>query len=264
MIDSDEGALSTLLRDAAGDAVRTVPTPAFATITGRARRRRLGRRIGASAFAVLAVLALGAGIRFAVPAPVPTPAPVLAPELDPVMKPMLTVVPVLIWQPVPGAGAKETDVQNTIFHALPGPRDGGIYDDVRELFPDAPAGWSGFAVDQSATLAQFQQAAADLKKLPGVQDAQLLTRPGMWFTVTAVARDPAVQNANMDTRGFPPTIKGWASPGVDTGDKKLYSVRLTYLGPPIDRPTFELLRARVAQSVGIEAAAASVKMETMS
>lgn len=70
----------------AGDAVRTAPTPEFRTITGRARTRRICRRAGAAAFALVACLALGTGIRLVTPEPAPDAAAVLAPDLDQVMR----------------------------------------------------------------------------------------------------------------------------------------------------------------------------------
>jgi hypothetical protein len=279
MIDNDEGALGTLLRDASGDAVRTVQVPDFETIVGRARRRRAGRLAAGTTFAVVVCLTLIVGItaearRDTTPAPLqgrPTAsaaaavaaaqAAARAAAADPELAPTLADIPILVWTEEPGAAVDQMAFIQAVFQALPGDRDTPSLEEVRARFPDAPHDGPGLTSDQSATVAQFQQAAVNINRLAGIKDARVIVMPGMWFTVKAVARKSGVPEGGIDTEGLP-AVSGWAGGSEQVDGVSRTFVRLTYCGPAILRQAYDLIRERVGQSVQIDGPSTTVKPES--
>lgn len=280
MIDNDEGALGTLLRAASGDAVRTVQVPAFEAVVGRAQRRRAGRLAAGTTFALVLCLTLAAGIsaagrRDTTPAPqqvlpaASASAAVAAAKAaaesaagDPELAPTLADIPILVWTEEPGERVDPMAFIRAVFQALPGDRDTSNIEEVRAVFPDAPHDGPGMTSDQSATVAQFQQAAVNINALAGIKDARVIVMPGMWFTVRAVAQKAGVPEGGIDTKGLPTAIKGWAGGSDTTDGVTRTSVRLTYCGPAISRQAYDLIRERVGQAVQIDGPSTTVKPES--
>lgn len=280
MIDNDEGALGTLLRAASGDAVRTVQVPDFDTIVGRARRRRAGRLAAGTTFALVVCVSLVVGITAAARRDVTPAAPhglptasaaaavaaagsaAQAAAKDPELAPALADIPILVWTEEPGESVDDMAFIRAVFQALPGDRDTSNLKEVRAVFPDAPHDGPGMTSDQSATVAQFQQAAVNINGLAGIRDARVIVMPGMWFTVTAVAQKSGVPEGGIDTDGLPVAVKGWAGGSEKVDGVSRTSVRLTYCGPAIVRQSYDLIRERVGQSVQIDGPSTTVKPES--
>lgn len=256
--------LDELLRDAADDGGRRVVPPPYEVIRDVARRRRVTTIATAGGLAV--VLAVGAGVaagtRFAA-APAPQP-PAHTVVDDPALRPYRTTMPVLVWTPAPGRKADDVHTMafsSAVFAALgPGDREFSNLEDLRTEFPDAPVGGPALAMEQSVTKTQLQRAAAELKEVDGVQDARVVEVTGMWFIVSGTSGPITYKEidagiGNVDPTGFPTGIRGGAGGTKPLGDGKfLWTQRITYFGPSLDRATFDLLRTRVAESVHIDPA----------
>jgi hypothetical protein len=257
--------LEELLRGAADDAGRRVVPPSYELLRDVAHRRRITKiaTVGGLAAVLAMAVGLASGIRFtAAPAPQPPAHTVVD---DPALRQYRTTMPVLVWTPMPGLRADEVDAKQfygTVFAALgPGDRDYTNLVDIRTWFPDAPVGGPGLAMDQSVTKAQLQRAAAALKKVDGVRDAGVIEVTGMWFIVSGTSGPITAKEAtshslgNVDYTGFPKGVGGGAGGTKRLGDGKfLWTERITYFGPSLDRATFDLLRTRVAASVHIDPA----------
>lgn len=248
---------------------------------GGVRGRRTATVAVSGAVAVALSLGLGASVVGAAErrysGAVRVPAAASAGALDPSLRPYWTRIPILLW--TPAAGADREAVQGTaafrtaVFSALgDGDHDYSNIDDLRKLFPDAPAGGPAVVIDQSTTTAQLHRAAANLRRLDGVQDAKVVQVTGLWFTVSATA--PAAAPAPvtgpkpggapvvrtmpgkpgstpvLDPTGLP--VRGSAG-GLDrTPDGRwIRWVRATYVGPAIDRATFDRIRHRAAKALRI-------------
>ncbi|MFC6019243.1 hypothetical protein ACFP2T_23925 [Plantactinospora solaniradicis] len=268
--------LDTMLRDAADDATRRAIVPPYGLVQRVAGRRRAARVATAGVFGAVLVLVVGvAAVTGAGPdrdEVRPQPA-ASATALDPSLREYWTEIPVLTW--TPDAGVEAPDVTSTnefrtaVFSALgPGDHDFSHLKDLRTDFPDAPVGGPAVAVDQSVTEAELERAAANLRKLDGVQDARVVEVPGLWFTVSATgaaASAPAASGPGrspvIDLEGIP--IRGSASGQErDAQNRWISWVRATYVGPAIDRATFDLLRARAAEAVKIDVSQVVVTAES--
>ncbi|SCL17488.1 hypothetical protein GA0070624_1304 [Micromonospora rhizosphaerae] len=263
--------LDTMLRDAADDATRRAIVPPCDLVQGLARRRRTAKVATAGVFGVVLFLAIGvAAVTGAGPdrdEDRPRPA-ASATALDPSLREYWTEIPILTWTPDAGRTASAVSSTNefltAVFSALgPGDHDFSQLNDLRTVFPDAPVGGPAIAIDQSVTRAELEHAAANLRKLDGVQDARVVEVPGLWFTVSATG--PAVSG-----NGMPPVIdlegirlNGSASGRHRDAQKRWVNwVRATYVGPAIDRATFDLLRARTAEAVHIDVSQVVVTAES--
>jgi hypothetical protein len=267
MTDTDER-ISALLRDAAGDAGRATvpPGPDVAAATARARH---GRRVAGGAFALVACVLAGSWAMTGARPDASPPAPAVPPAVrdldDPVLRPYRTDVPVLMWTPQPGAPADEVDgrptFRNAVLTAVPG---GGRYispGDLREAFPRSPVGGPALLFMQTAARAQLEQAAQRLRAIGGVAAARVIDVPGMRFTMT-VGRTyderPASPGVGVVDTSDLPGLYGLNGSGRHTEGGWRHTVRLIYSGPDLDRARFDLVRARVAASVGRQPAAVTV------
>ncbi|MEV1144777.1 hypothetical protein [Micromonospora sp. NPDC049799] len=266
--------LETMLRDAADNATRRAFVPPYDLVQGLARRRRTGRVATAGAFAVVLVLAVGVtAVTGGGPRRDEDPRPAAsATVLDPSLRQYWTEIPILTW--TPKKGRMTSDVSSTnefrtaVFSALgPGDRDYSQVDDLRTLFPDAPVGGPAVPIDQSVTRAELERAAANLRMVDGVQDAQVVEVSGLWFTVSATGpvSGPAVSGPGepviLDLEGIP--VRGSAGGQQRDAQKRWVNwVRATYIGPAIERATFDLLRARAAEAVDIEVSQVVVTAES--
>jgi hypothetical protein len=175
----------------------------------------------------------------------------------------VTTIPILAWSPDAGISAdavSSTDAFLTaVFSALPGDHDYSQWADLRKTFPDAPVGGNAVVIDQSFTKAQLEKSAANVRKLDGVKNARVVEVKGLWFTVSAsapVGTDPNPPNP-IDVGGIP--IVGGSATGVRNG---LRWARVTYVGPPITRDAFDLMRRRAAEAVHIDVSKVVVKAES--
>ncbi|MGN9808896.1 hypothetical protein ACTMSW_06005 [Micromonospora sp. BQ11] len=262
--------LDTMLRDAADDATRRAFVPPYDLVQGLARRRRTGRIATAGVFGAVLVLVIGvAAVTGAGPGRDEDPRPAAsATVLDPSLREYWTEIPILTWTPKNGREASDVSSTNefrtAVFSALaPGDHDYSEVDDLRTLFPDAPVGGPAVPIDQSVTRAELERAAANLRVLDGVQDARVVEVPGLWFTVSATG--PAVSGrgepAILDLGGTP--VRGSAGGQQRDAQKRWVNwVRATYVGPAIERATFDLLRARAAEAVDIEVSQVVVTAES--
>ncbi|MBE1486234.1 hypothetical protein [Plantactinospora soyae] len=271
VLESPLPGLDTMLRDAADDATRRTFVPPYDLVEGLVRRRRTARVATAGVFGVVLFLAFGvAAVSGGGPdrdGGRPQPA-ASATALDPSLREYWTQIPILSW--TPGAGRRARDVSSTsefrtaVFSALgPGDHDYSQLHDLRKSFPDAPVGGPAIAIDQSVTRAELEHAAANLRKLAGVQDARVVEVPGLWFTVSATG--PAASGTSrapvIDLEGI--AIRGSASGRERDAQNRWVSwVRATYAGPAIDRATFDLLRARAAEAVEIDVSQVVVTAES--
>jgi hypothetical protein len=160
-----------------------------------------------------------------------------------------------------------------VFSALgPGDHDYTNLNDLRTVFPDAPVGGPAVPIDQSVTRSQFEHAAANLRKLEGVQDAQVVEVSGLWFTVSATGPSaaPVLVPGEKPKPAGQPTIdlEGLSVSGYASGRKRdavnhwVAWVRATYVGPGLDRATFDRLRARVAEAVHVDVSMVVVTAES--
>ncbi|MET7966956.1 hypothetical protein [Micromonospora sp. NPDC005305] len=270
-LDNPLPGLDTMLRDAAGDAARRAIVPSYDLVQGLARGRRTAKVATAGVFGLVLCLALGvAAVTGAGPhrdedSPRPAGSAI---TLDPSLRGYWTKIPILSW--TPDTGRVVSDVAGTnefrtaVFSALvPGDHDYSQLNDLRKTFPDAPVGGPAIAIDQSVTRAELENAAANLRKLDGVQDARVVEVRGLWFTVSATG--PAASGS-----GMPPVVdlKGIGVNGSASGrhrdaqNRWVNWVRTTYVGPAIDRATFDLLRARTAEAVHIDVSQVVVTAES--
>lgn len=273
-LESPLSGLDTMLRDAADDATRRALVPPYDVVRGLARRRRTAKVATAGAFGVVLLLATGvAAVTGAGPdrdEDRPRPA-ASATALDPSLREYWTEIPILSW--TPDAGRAASDVSSTnefrtaVFSALgPGDHDYSQLDDLRTVFPDAPVGGPAIPIDQSVTTAELERAAANLRKLDGVQDARVVEVPGLWFTVSASGTAASPPSPNdpppiIDLQGT--VLRGQASGQErDAQNRWVTWVRATYVGPAIDRATFDLLRARAAEAVHIDVSQVVVTAES--
>ncbi|MER7417389.1 hypothetical protein ABT346_11470 [Micromonospora peucetia] len=263
--------LDTMLRDAADDATRRALVPPYDMVQGLARRSRNVKVATAGVFGVVLLLAIGvAAVTGAGPdrdedrlRPAAS-----ATALDPSLREYWTEIPILSWHPDAGRAASDVSSTNefrtAVFSALgPGDHDFSQLNDLRAVFPDAPVDGPAIAIDQSVTRAELRHAAANLRKLDGVQDARVVEVSGLWFTVSAtgpaasgIGRPPVIDLAGTG-------IKGSASGQKrDAQNRSVNWVRATYVGPAIDRAIFDLLRARVAEALRIDVAQVVVTAES--
>jgi hypothetical protein len=253
--------LEIALQDAARDARRRAFVPSYDLIEGVARGRRTARWAATSVFGVVlgvviaVALATGA-VRLTYPQPAATrPAgPVV---MDPALRRYQTTIPVLTWTMAPGHTAGELehrdDFLSAVFSGLGnGDHDGGYVDDLRTRFPQAPVGGPAMFIDQSVTKAQMERAAANVRKLSGVLATRVVEVTGLWFTVSAKGTPADNPSAVIDLAGI--DIGG--SAGGDQG------VRATFIGPAMDRATFNLLRQRAADAVHIDVSKVVVTAES--
>ncbi|MFJ8580042.1 hypothetical protein [Micromonospora sp. NPDC093277] len=261
--------LGTMLQDAADDATRRALVPPYDLVQGLARRRRTARVATAGAFGVVLFLAIGVAVVSGVGPDRgenrPRPAASATASLDPSLREYWTEIPILSW--TPDVAREASDVSSTnefrtaVFSALgPGDHDFSYLKDLRQVLPDAPVGGPAIAIDQSVTRPELEHAAANLRKLDGVQDARVVEVSGLWFTVSATA--PAASGPpviNVEGTG----ISGYASGQKrDAQNRPVNWVRATYAGPAIDRATFDLWRARVAESMHIDVSQVVVTAES--
>jgi hypothetical protein len=268
--------LDTLLRDAADDATRRAFVPSYEMIQGLARGRRTARVAAAGVVGVVLCLAIGmvavAGTGRDRDPDRPRPAASAA-TLDPSLREYLTKIPILTWTPDAGRGtsaeADTDEFRTAVFSALgAGDHDYSNLDDLRTVFPDAPVGGPAIPIDQSVTRAQLERAAGNLRKLDGVRDARVVEVPGLWFTVSATG--PASAPVSESRPEVPPIINldGIDIKGTAGGQRRdarnhwVNWVRATYVGPAIDRATFDLLRARAAEAVHIDVSQVVVTAES--
>jgi hypothetical protein len=263
--------LEELLRDAADGSVRRVLPPPYELIRERARRRRVSRIATAGGLVVVVAIGVGilAGTRLiAGPAPQPPAHTVVN---DPALRPYRTAMPVLVWTPVPGRTPDDVSSAmpflSAVFAALgPGDHDYADEADIRSVFPDAPVGGPGLMMDQSVTKARLEKAAANIKKVAGVQDANVIEVTGMWFTVSGtsgpITADELDGIGQYDHAGLPKGIAGGAGGSKRLADGRfLWTERVTYFGPALDRATFDLIRARIAAAVRIDPSKVVVQPE---
>jgi hypothetical protein len=262
-LESPQPGLDTLLREAADDAAGRAFVPSYDLVQGMARRRRTAKVATAGAFGVVLCLAIGmaavAGAGRGGDPDRPRPAASAA-TLDPSLRQYWTTIPILTWTPDAGRAARDVSYTNefltAVFSALGTGEDWDYspLDDLRKVFPDAPVGGPAVAIDQSVTKAQLERAAANLRKLDGVRDARVVEVPGLWFTVSATG--PATEGRPgdspiIDLQGLP--VRGSAGGQKRDGPNRWVNwVRAAYVGPVIDRATFDLLRARAAEAVHID------------
>ncbi|NES31788.1 hypothetical protein GCE86_24315 [Micromonospora terminaliae] len=262
--------LDTMLRDAAGDAARRAIVPSYDLVRGTARGRRTARVATAGVFGTVLFLVIGmAAVTGAGPGRhEDRPPAASATTLDPSLRGYWTRIPILTWTPEASREASEVSSTNefltAVFSALaPGDHDYSNLPDLRKLFPDAPTGGPAVAIHQSVTRAELERAAANLRKLDGVQDARVVEVRGLWFTVSATA--PAASGS-----GLPPVIDvtGTGAKGSASGQRRdaqnrwVIWVRATYFGPAIDRATFDLLRTRTAEAVHVDVSQVVVTAES--
>lgn len=272
--------LDTMLQAVADEATRRATVPPYDVVEALARsRRRTARAAVAGVFGLVLCLAIGVAAiagagRGGGPDHPPPAASPTAPQ-DPLLRRYWTLIPILTWTPDAGQPAMDlvrmTEIDNAVYSALgawnpdsnetsalqSGNRDSAQVSDLRKVFPDAPVGGRAFILEQSVTKAQLERAAANVRDLDGVQDARVVEVPGMWFTVSATG--PAIPGAPAPTINF----EGMMDTGSVGGqDLKGRWVRTTYLGPTLDRATFDLLRARAAQAVGSDVSQVVVTPES--
>jgi hypothetical protein len=259
--------LDAMLRDAADDAAgRTVVAP-YDVVRTVARRRRTARLATAGAFGLVLCVVVGAaavaGIRRdAGPDRRSQPA-VSVVALDPSLRRYVTTIPILAWAPDDGLSANSVSGTQTfieaVFSPLTGDHDYSDWDDLRKTFRDAPIGGHAVVLDQSFTRAQLEKSAANVRKLDGVKYARVVEVKGLWFTVTGSA--PAGTDPNppppIDLRGI--QIAGGEGTGISHGVRW---ARATYVGPPITRGTFDLMRQRAAEAVHGKLSEVVVKAES--
>ena len=262
--------LDTMLRDAADDATRRTFVPPYDLVRGLARRRRTAKVATAGAFGVVLFLVIGvaavtgAGTDLDEDRPRPAAS---ATALDPSLREYWTEIPILSW--TPDAGRDASDVSSTnefrtaVFSALaPGDHDFSQPNDLRKVFPDAPVGGPAIAIDQSVTNAELEHAAANLRKLDGVQDARVVEVPGLWFTVSATGPASGTEPPpviNLEGTGINGSASGQHR---DAQNRWVNWVRATYVGPAIDRATFDLLRTRTAEAVHVDVSQVVVTAES--
>jgi hypothetical protein len=211
--------------------------------------------------------------------PEPDRAPAAAPAaaLDPALRAYWTRIPILSWTPDPGRAVSTVEsteeFRTAVFSALgDGDHDFTNLTDLREAFPGAPVGGPALSLDQSVTRAQLAHAAANLRKLDGVRDASVVEVSGLWFTVSATgpAAAPVLVPGVKPKPGRAPVIdldglpvKGSAG-GLKraAGDHWVNWVRATYVGPALDRATFDRLRERAADAVHVDVSTVVVTAES--
>jgi hypothetical protein len=290
----DTALLDTALLDAADDAKRRVIVPSYGVVEGAARGRRGARAATAGVFGLVLCLAIGVAAvagsgRGRAPDDAHPAAPAAA--LDPALRQYWTKIPILTWTPDAGHAVSTVEsaagFRTAVFSALgAGDHDFSNLRDLRTVFPAAPVGGPAVSVDQSVTKTQLERAAANLRKLDGVRDARVVEVSGLWFTVSATgpATAPALVPRSKPKRVGPPVvvtgaepkpvrppvinpeglpIKGSAS-GLDraAGNHWVNWVRATYVGPALDRATFDRLRARAAEAVHIDVSKVVVTAES--
>jgi hypothetical protein len=259
--------LDAMLRDAAAAAARRTVVAPYDVVRTVARRRRTARLATAGAFGLVLCVVIGlaavAGIRRdAGPDRRPQPA-VSAVALDPSLLRYVTTIPILAWAPddgVPADSLNTTDAFLTaVFSPLKGDHDFDNWTDLRKMFPDAPIGGNAVVLDQSFARAQLEKSAANVRKLHGVKYARVVEVKGLWFTVTGYAPAGPAAGAPqpIDLRGIP-IVGGEATGGSDGS----IWARATYVGPPITRATFDLMRRRAAEAVQGELSRVVVKAES--
>jgi hypothetical protein len=258
--------LDAMLRHAADDAARRTIVAPYDVVRTVARRRRTARLATAGAFGLVLCVVIGAaavaGIRRAAGPDRPQPA-VSAVALDPSLRRYVTTIPILAWAPDDGLSANAVGGTQTfisaVFSPLKGDHDFSYWSDLRKVFPHAPIGGNAVVLDQSFTKAQLEKSAANVRKLDGVKYARVVEVKGLWFTVTGYA--PAGPDASapqpIDLRGT------WIVGGRATGgsDGSIWA-RATYVGPPITRATFDLMRRRAAEAVQGDLSKVVVKAES--
>jgi hypothetical protein len=279
--DPDMAFLDRALLDAADDAKRRAIVPSYGVVEGAARSRRGARVATAGVFGLVLCLAVGvAAVAGSGRGRAPDhaqPAVPAAAAPDPALRPYRTKIPILTW--TPDAGHAVSTVESTagfrtaVFSALgAGDHDLSNLHNLRTVFPAAPVGGPAVSVDQSVTKAQLERAAANLRKLDGVRDARVVEVSGLWFTLSATgpaaapvrvrgAKPKPMRPPVIDPEGLP--IKGSAS-GLerDAGNHWVNWVRATYVGPALDRATFDRLRARAAEAVHIDVSKVVVTAES--
>jgi hypothetical protein len=188
---------------------------------------------------------------------------VSAVALDPSLLRYVTTIPILAWSPDDGLSANTVGGTQTfieaVFSPLKGDHDFSYWTDLRQTFPGAPIGGNAVVLDQSFTKAQLEKSAANVRKLDGVKYARVVEVKGLWFTVTgyAPARADAKAPRPIDLRGI--QIVGGEGTGGSGGFKW---ARATYVGPPITRATFDLMRRRAAEAVEGDLSNVVVKAES--
>ena len=272
--------LDTLLRDTADDAKRQAIAPAYDLVQSAAGGRRRARVATAGVFGAVLCLAVGvaagAGARHH-PEPDRGRPAAAAAALDPALRAYWTTIPILSWTPDAGRAVSTVDstkeFRNAVFSALgAGDHDLTNLTDLRKAFPGAPVGGPAVSVDQSVTRSQWERAAANLRKLDGVRDASVVEVPGLWFTVSATgpAAAPVLVPGTKPKPVRPPvldpdglTVKGSAG-GLkrDAGGHWVNWVRATYVGPVLDRATFDRLLARAAGAVHVDVSTVVVTAES--
>jgi hypothetical protein len=259
--------LDAMLRDAADDAARRTIVAPYDVVRTVALRRRTARLATAGAFGLVLCVVIGlaavGGIRRDA-GPDRRPQPVAsAVALDPSLLRYVTTIPILAWAPDDGLSANAVggtqEFISAVFAPLKGDHDFSYWTDLRKMFPDAPIGGNAVVLDQSFARAQLEKSAANVRKLHGVKYARVVEVKGLWFTVTGYA--PAGPDAGapppIDLRGI--SIVGGEATG---GSKGSIWARATYVGPPITRATFDLMRRRAAEAVQGELSKVVVKAES--
>jgi hypothetical protein len=272
--------LDIMLRDAADDATHRAFVPPYDLVQGLARRRRTAKLATAGVFGVVLLLAIGAAaLTGAWPGRNENrPGPAASATLDPSLRQYWTEIPILCWTPDAGRTASDvytaTGFDAALFSGLgPGDHDASYLIDLRERFPDAPVGGPAIIVDQSVTIAEVEQAAANLSKLDGVKDARVVEVPGLWFTVSVTGpiappslgpppSPGAAPQINLDGTGI--NGVGGSASGIqrDAQNRWIGWLRATYVGPAIDRATFDVLRERAADAVHIDVSQVVVTAES--
>jgi hypothetical protein len=278
VLDNPLPELEALLRDAAADARRWAFVPTYETVEGVARGRRTARVAAGSLFAVVLGLSIGGAVIAGAGrgdndrTPDRQPPAASAVALDPSLRQYQTKIPVLTWTPDPGRDAESVSGQQefltAVFSALGnGDHDYGHIKDLKQVFADAPVGGPAIAINQSTRKIQLERAAANIRKVDGVRDAKVVEVTGLWFTVSA-SRPAVVSNGRMED---PPVLNptelqmrgGTASGGSkDAEGRQTVWVRGTYIGPPIPRTLFDLMRRRAAEALRIDISQVVVTAES--
>jgi len=266
VLDNPLPELEAMLRDAAAGARRRAFVPSYETVEGVARGRRTARVAASSLFAVVLGLSIGGAVIAGVgrggddrnpdrPAPAAS-----AVALDPSLRQYQTTIPVLAWTPdVDGsqeAVSGREEFLTAVFSALgAGDHDYGHIKDLKQVFTDAPVGGPAIIINQSTTKAALERAAANVRKLDGVRDATVVEVTGLWFTVSA-SGPASAPNDKPDPAGLNPTelnLTGGAGGGKrDATGQWINWISATYIGPPITRAHFDLIRQRAAKEVHVD------------
>lgn len=258
--------LAPRLRDAAADAGHRAVQPDFAGIMRRGRRRRAGRVAAAGALG-LVLVAVGVPVVMHRAVDASPSAPFSAQTADdPVLRPLRTTVPVLAWRLKPGTPTKNeyaVGIKSAIFTALSGERGFSYTANIRTVFPEAPVDWPGALMDQSATVAQLTQAAANVRKLDGVQDVKVVEMPGMWFTVSAKVTADDGSVPVIDMTDLPRILDGAGSTKPDGKGRYVKVVRATYSGPGVDRRQYDRILTRTGAAVGLSPSQVTVTPESL-